>query len=105
MTKGDSRARLSPMASNKGESYFVDEVSQLSDGAYFVVDMFIMHSGELSARGHRLSPRDEVHSFVAILKYESNVLNCMRSLASIVLPIATSLVLSPYPSFAGHVFN
>ncbi|GAB1523427.1 hypothetical protein RhiTH_006575 [Rhizoctonia solani] len=59
MLKGDNQEQLTPMMSYSGQSYFVNEISCLADGSYFIADMFIKLRGELSARGYRISPHPE----------------------------------------------
>ncbi|KAG8762734.1 hypothetical protein FRC12_008883 [Ceratobasidium sp. 428] len=60
MTLGENREQLTPMASYGGRSFFVNEISLLDDGSFFLVDMFLKRHGQLHARGRKLEAHNEI---------------------------------------------
>ncbi|KAG9121224.1 hypothetical protein FRC07_002910 [Ceratobasidium sp. 392] len=54
MVCGENMDQLTPMVSNEGRSFFVNELALLEDGSYFLPKMFLKYEGELSARGNRI---------------------------------------------------
>ncbi|KAG8775794.1 hypothetical protein FRC12_001272 [Ceratobasidium sp. 428] len=60
MTLGENREQLTPMASYGGRSFFINEISLLNDGTFFLTDMFLKRHGELHARGRKLEAHAEI---------------------------------------------
>ncbi|KAG8777086.1 hypothetical protein FRC12_000558 [Ceratobasidium sp. 428] len=60
LTLGENREQLTPMASYGGRSFFVNEISLLDDGSFFLTDMFLKRHGQLHARGRKLEAHSEI---------------------------------------------
>ncbi|KAG8784047.1 hypothetical protein FRC12_019015 [Ceratobasidium sp. 428] len=58
LVQGHNRQQLTPMVTQNGSTYFVDEVCELVDGSTFVPDMFLRREGGMWARGYHLTKDD-----------------------------------------------
>lgn len=52
LSQGENLEQLTPMASDNGVSYFVDEVCRLVDGSLFIPKMFFQREDHIWARGY-----------------------------------------------------
>lgn len=54
LAQGKNISQLTPMATSRFGTYYVNEVCELVDGSLFIPEMFLRRKGELWARGKQL---------------------------------------------------
>ncbi|KAF8599210.1 hypothetical protein BDV93DRAFT_498019 [Ceratobasidium sp. AG-I] len=70
LSQGENLAQLTPMASNNGISYFVDEVCRLEDGSLFIPEMFFQRQDQIWARGHEVATELSPEYYIMAEKVE-----------------------------------